>query len=217
MILMFTGWFRSMKDRNRLNLNGKCLWQNLNSKVIQILSQLVLGGVFIFAGLSKITDVKSFDDSIRNYKLLPGILVTLTSFILPVLEIIFGSLLVLNIRTRLSAIVLSSFLIIFIIALFSAFVRGININCGCFIQTLKNPELKKANEITMIIRDFLLLIPGILIISYGKRFNNKTDSLEDRHEQGQKKEEEKKENTCEHEAKENERSDCGAMKGGGRR
>jgi len=175
----------------------------LSSKVTQILSQLILGGVFIFAGLSKITDVKSFSDSIHNYRLLPGFLVTVTSFILPVLEIIFGSLLVLNIRTKLSAIVLSSFLIIFIIALFSAFVRGININCGCFIQTLKNPELKKANEIYMIIRDFLLLIPGILIISCGKLFNSKTDTLEDRQDQGQKKEEDKKANTCEHGEREN--------------
>jgi uncharacterized membrane protein YphA (DoxX/SURF4 family) len=180
----------------------------LNSKLIQILSQLILGGVFIFAGLSKITDVKSFADSIRNYKLLPGFLVTLTSFILPVLEIIFGSLLVLNIRTRLSAIVLSSFLIIFIIALFSAFVRGININCGCFMQTLKNPELKKANEINMIIRDFLLLIPGILIISYGKLFNSKRAAIEDRHSQDKKKKEDKKVNKGEHEKRENERSDC---------
>lgn len=136
----------------------------LNSNTIQIISQLILGGLFIYAGLPKILNLEIFSSAIRNYKLIPEFLVGMVSFILPLIEIIFGTLLVLNIKPKLAAAVLSILLVIFILAISQALIRGIDIDCGCFVKSLLNPQASKSNGLYVIIRDFLFLIPGLIII-----------------------------------------------------
>jgi putative oxidoreductase len=142
----------------------------LSSKIIQAASQLALGGIFVYAALPKIIDPVSFSTLIKGYRLIPAFIIPFIAYVLPTIEVVFGALLVLNIKPRLSASVLSFLLVIFIIAITTALIRGINIDCGCFIKKMMTPKLSRSDEILLVIRDVLFLIPGLIIIIYGGIF-----------------------------------------------
>lgn len=147
----------------------------LSADLLQTASQILLGAIFLYAGLSKILNVDMFADVIKNYKMLPGSLVGIAAIVLPLLEIICGALLILNVFPRLMAAILVGFLIVFILAIFINIVRGININCGCFNKFLTESK-NEASLINMkmaIFRDILYLIPGIIIIFFKKDRNKK--------------------------------------------
>jgi putative oxidoreductase len=141
----------------------------LKSNKVHIVSQLVLGGIFVYASLGKIFSPAEFMIAVRNYRIFPPLLVSVTAYVLPWLELIFGVLLVLNIYTRPSAAVLSLLLLVFIGVILSALIRGINIDCGCFLQQLNkgnSPPLSALSSVYLIVRDILFLIPGIIILFF---------------------------------------------------
>lgn len=142
---------------------------------VQTICQFLLGGVFLYAGLSKIVHPTEFAESIRNFRIISGVSIQIVAYVLPLFEIIFGTLLILHVQTKLAAIFLSSLLVVFIIALIITLVRGLNINCGCFIQAQINAGLQESNQMELILRDIVFLIPGIIII-WGNRANLKPDA-----------------------------------------
>lgn len=140
----------------------------LRKKNIQFLSQIILGSVFIYASIGKILHPNSFADSISNYKILPVFLINLAAIILPYIEFIFGVTLILSVRTKISAIILSLLLLIFISAILSTIIRGLNIDCGCFAKSINETETYNVDLWIIILRDILLLIPGAIIIFFSK-------------------------------------------------
>jgi len=140
----------------------------LKSKKVYIISQLLLGGIFIYASLGKIIHVDDFMTVVRNYRILPPLLVKITAYVLPWLEFILGILLVLNIYARVSAGVLTLLLLVFIGAILSTLVRGINIDCGCFWQQINKGTVSSSSpdSVFLILRDILFLIPGIIIFFF---------------------------------------------------
>ena len=123
----------------------------LKSKRVQLLCQLFLGGLFIYASLGKVLNISHFAEIISNYKLLPSSMIKITAFLLPWLEFIFGVFLVLNIKPKMSALILSSLLIIFILAITINIIRGVNVNCGCFIKKLNNSLIFHRNLSALLI------------------------------------------------------------------
>ena len=95
-------------------------------------ARLVVGGVWIAAGLLKIGDPTENVRAVRAYDLLPEWLVGLIGHGLPVLEIVVGLALVLGLVTRWAALVSAFMLAAFIIGISSAWARGLSIECGCF-------------------------------------------------------------------------------------
>ena len=95
-------------------------------------ARLVLGGVFLVAGGLKVIDPQSSVAAVRAYQLLPNSLVTIVGWGLPFAEIALGLLLLAGVATRVVAAVTAMLLLIFIVAVVSAAVRGLSIDCGCF-------------------------------------------------------------------------------------
>jgi putative oxidoreductase len=101
---------------------------------------LLLGAVFIFAGLTKMVDFQpfrvldpmDFARDIDNYKILPWSINVLLALYLPWLEIICGLALVLRRLYSGALALLLALLVVFIGASFAAKARGIDITCGCF-------------------------------------------------------------------------------------
>jgi uncharacterized membrane protein YphA (DoxX/SURF4 family) len=101
---------------------------------------LLLGAVFIFAGLTKMVDFQpfrvldpmDFARDIDNYKILPWSISVLLALYLPWLEIICGLALVLRRLYSGALALLLALLVVFIGASFAAKARGIDITCGCF-------------------------------------------------------------------------------------
>jgi putative oxidoreductase len=102
------------------------------SKVILLLLRLALGGVFIYAGALKIVDAAEFARAIHNYQLTPRLLSTLLAVYLPWLEVLAGLALILRRLPLGAALALTTMSAVFLIALTSAWARGLDISCGCF-------------------------------------------------------------------------------------
>lgn len=94
--------------------------------------RLALGLLFVFSGASKAWDPSAFAGDIANYRLTPWALTAAAALYLPWLEIVAGAGL-LFCRTRGGALlILSALLVVFCGALASAWLRNLNIHCGCF-------------------------------------------------------------------------------------
>jgi uncharacterized membrane protein YphA (DoxX/SURF4 family) len=99
---------------------------------ISTVARLVLGGVFVVAGVLKAVDPQSSVAAVGAYKLLPASLATIVGWGLPFAEIALGLLLLAGIATRAVAAVAGLLLVIFIAGVVSAAARGLSIDCGCF-------------------------------------------------------------------------------------
>lgn len=95
-------------------------------------ARLLVGGVFVVAGLLKLPDPAAAVRAVRAYRLLPEALVSPVAFGLPVVEIAVGLALILGVFVRTAAIVSAVLLVVFISGVGSAWARGLQIDCGCF-------------------------------------------------------------------------------------
>src|SRR5258706_8008307 len=103
-----------------------------SNKYLILLERLFLGTVFIVASIDKITAPDAFAANIAAYKLMPYSLVNMLALVIPWVELICGVFLVGGVYMRGSSVVLSALLVIFIVAMASALLRGLKIDCGCF-------------------------------------------------------------------------------------
>lgn len=101
-------------------------------KVIPGLLRVGLGGVFLFAGFLKAADPAAFALDIDRYQLLPWIGVAFEAIYLPWVEIVAGGALFFR-KTRAASLwLLLAMMLVFLIALVSAWMRGLDVRCGCF-------------------------------------------------------------------------------------
>ena len=95
-------------------------------------ARLLVGGVFVYAGVTKVVDLSTFAEEIANYQVVPPATVPWFAAAMPGIEILAGGLLVLGLWARSSAALLTALLVMFIVALSQALARGIDLRCGCF-------------------------------------------------------------------------------------
>lgn len=123
------------------------------------LLRVALGLVFIAASIDKIQNPESFATNIANYRLLPYIFINGIAIVLPWLEVITGTLLVLGIWTRACTIIVCGLLMVFSVAITQALARGLDISCGCFAT---NPDSERMSLWTLI-WDLIWISWGILV------------------------------------------------------
>ena len=135
-----------------------------------LLLRLVLTGVFVLAALPKIKDPVAFAGSVNAFQVVGPGLSNWIALILPWLELIIGmGLLIPQIRTS-SSILIASLLAVFITLHASAWIRGLEISCGCF--GAKSSLEESTNYLWLIIRNASLLI-ACLILIYKDRTNKR--------------------------------------------
>ena len=97
-----------------------------------LIVRLALGGVFLYAGAAKIGNLTAFAGDIAAYRLLPHFANYLAAALLPWLEALCGLLLVIGWRVRGALAIITLLTAVFMAALASVLVRGLDIDCGCF-------------------------------------------------------------------------------------
>lgn len=97
-----------------------------------LLARLVVGGVWIAAGVLKLPDPTENVRAVRAYQLLPEAIVPAVGHGLPILEILVGVCLILGLLTRTIGVLSAAMLLAFIVGISSAWARGLSIECGCF-------------------------------------------------------------------------------------
>ncbi|MGA8255121.1 MAG: MauE/DoxX family redox-associated membrane protein [Nocardioides sp.] len=105
-----------------------------------LLARLVVGAVWIWAGLIKLPDPSASVESVRAYELLPASLVEPVGYLLPPLEVVLGAALVLGVMTRGAALLSMVLLAAFIFGISWAWASGLKIDCGCFGDGGANPD-----------------------------------------------------------------------------
>jgi putative oxidoreductase len=150
----------------------------LTNPYLTLVSRLLLGGILLLSGMTKLGVPKAFAESIYSYEMpLPDALVQVMAVGLPPLELGLGIWLLMGLFTRFSAAVSGGLMVVFLVALIQAAFRGLDPNCGCFagaagtnpwgeamIQALGPIGTYLANERIgpeIIIRDFVFLLMSI--------------------------------------------------------
>jgi uncharacterized membrane protein YphA (DoxX/SURF4 family) len=138
----------------------------LSSLPVQLLCRLLLGGIFIYASIDKIAHPHAFAKIIHNYHLLPDILIYVSALVLPWLELLTGIFLIAGIYKRTAAMILSFMLLVFAVAISINLIRGLEFDCGCFSTVATSSG---SATVFLLIRDILLLIPGMIVIFFQRR------------------------------------------------
>ena len=95
--------------------------------------RMALGAVFVYAAWTKIREPwQIFAMAIAAYDVLPEWAVTGVARGLPWLEMLIGLLLIAGRWRRVSAAAASVLLLVFFGLMIRAYVKGMEINCGCF-------------------------------------------------------------------------------------
>lgn len=108
---------------------------------------IVIGFVFIVAGLAKIGDPAAFAAQVHNFRMMPIPLENLVAMTLPWIEVVAGVALILGIRERAAAALLLFLMAFFTLAVGQAVARGLSFECGCFGKAdTSTVGLKKIGE-----------------------------------------------------------------------
>jgi uncharacterized membrane protein YphA (DoxX/SURF4 family) len=121
-------------------------------------------------------NAEAFAKAIKNYDMLPFATLNILAIILPYVEFFTGVFLVLGIYKKGSSAIAILSLVMFLIALTSAYARGLDINCGCFsLETTAT----KSDILTRIFEDILMLIGILIVYIFGEKKKSEPEEIKE--------------------------------------
>lgn len=135
----------------------------VRNKPLLLLFRVVLGGLFIYAGVVKVIDPLGFAQDIRNYRLVGQSLSFIAAVVLPWLEILAGAFLVAGVWKRGAALVITGLLVFFIALTLITMARGLDVDCGCF------GSLSRKSGWGVVLEDLGMLALGLSILFEGRK------------------------------------------------
>ncbi|HPW19087.1 MAG TPA: MauE/DoxX family redox-associated membrane protein [Candidatus Aminicenantes bacterium] len=136
----------------------------LRNRPLLLVFRVVLGGLFIYAGVVKVVDPLGFAQDIRNYRLVGQSLSFLAALVLPWLEILAGAFLVSGVCRRGAALAITVLLVFFIVLTLVTMARGLDVDCGCF------GSLSRKSGWSVVLEDLGMLALGLsLLLAPGPR------------------------------------------------
>lgn len=106
-------------------------------KIVSTCFRFGLAILWLVSGLLKLVDPVGTSKSILNYRLVHKGFADIAAIGLPTVEVVLGVLFLLGINIRITALLSILLLTFFIIIIISAWVRHLEINCGCFGNSLR--------------------------------------------------------------------------------
>ena len=137
-------------------------WLGSNEARIALLFRLALGAVFLWASYDKLLDPRAFALAVANYQLVPEVGVNLLAVLLPWLELACALLLISGQWTRTSSLIVALLLVVFMIAVGVAMVRGLDVSCGCI-----GSDASRRIGIKLLGQDALLLAMAVFLTIRG--------------------------------------------------
>jgi putative oxidoreductase len=148
--------------------------RNRLGRILLVIGRVVLAGIFLFAAYSKMkpqpgmgwtygsvhTSLSMFAMGVDSYQMLPPWAVSPFAHFLPPFELLLGLWLLSGYGLRFSGLVSTALICAFIVAMYSAYKRGLTISCGCF-----GPGAQIGAQ--DLIRDGLIFLPLALAITIG--------------------------------------------------
>ncbi|WP_018348143.1 DoxX family protein [Longispora albida] len=133
--------------------------------IFSTICRLLLAGVWLWAGGSKITDLSGSVRAVNAYELLPPTMAQIVGAALPFVEVTLGLLMLAGLFTRQVALVSIALLSVFVFGIISAWVRGLQIDCGCFSKGGALGEGESPNYFWETLRDIgFMAAAGFLVL-----------------------------------------------------
>lgn len=130
---------------------------------LELVFRIMLGGYFVWFALLKLPDPNLFALDIRNYKILPDPLNSALALGLIWLELFAGLGLIFRRLYLGSLIAINGMLCVFILAICSALLRGLDISCGCSGQGVSS------GLIFRLVIDLIALAVGVILLAWNSR------------------------------------------------
>ncbi len=142
-----------------------------NERILTLLDwlcRLGLAAAFFAAAVPKLMDPAGFAKTIENYRLVLPLIgkdyINLTALFLPALEFVTAAAILWPKTKRAAAWLITGMLVLFIIMIAQAVLRGLNIDCGCFGAAGAAKEKAHMVGISTILRDVgFLLMSGFVL------------------------------------------------------
>ena len=99
------------------------LIHKLSHPALVRIAGIVIGAVFVVAGLAKIGDPETFAAQVHNFRLTPIVLENLVAVTLPWVELVAGTALILGMRRRAASWICAALMIFFTVAVAQAAAR----------------------------------------------------------------------------------------------
>ena len=122
-----------------------------------LLFRILLGLIFLFAGIAKISDPVRFIFTLREFNLFSEAVIPFMALYLPWLEFILGLFLILGLLYRASSFLLACLNTMFAIAILTVVVRGMEIDCGCFGMLADILKIPDSADIKAVIRNVIFI------------------------------------------------------------
>ena len=138
-------------------------------KTMELLYRLcrwTLGGIFIYAGSTKLLEPEIFAVLIEAYGIVPEGLLMPVAIGLPLLEVIAGVGLLFDIQGSLSMI--TGLLVFFMLVLGYAIWMGLDVDCGCFGP--EDPEAEAFHGLRLTLFRDLVMMAGVVFIYSWRRY-----------------------------------------------
>ena len=132
--------------------------------LILFLCVYYLGFTFIAASLDKIIDPYTFSRSISDYEITPNWISNFVAIILPWIELLCGLLLIVSFFKKINKSYLTDIsnnliilmLLWFIFILSIAWIKGLDIDCGCGLSEKTTPLDRLKEDIVLLISSFII-------------------------------------------------------------
>ena len=130
-------------------------------QMIAALLRFGVGALFVYAGAVKIADPQQFALDVHHYQLTSFTVSVLVATYLPWLEFCAGLALIARRFTLGAPLALAGMMLAFIAALASAWMRGLDIACGCFGR---EADAIRTNFPALIARDAVLFAAVLVLL-----------------------------------------------------
>lgn len=129
------------------------------------LARLLLGGLFIWSGFSKLLEPSAFAVVIDGYGLIPNILAFPAAVGLSLLELVAGLGLIIDARGSLT--IITGLLVLFVAVLGYGIWLGLDVDCGCYGPG--DPEGEAYHDLrSALIRDLLWICCAMYLYYWRK-------------------------------------------------
>ncbi len=129
------------------------------------LLRIGLGVMFLISAWGKLQNPRVFQTMVDNYRMLPACLTALFAVTMSMAELLVGSMFLFTKWTREAAFATAVMLAMFVVALAQAYIRGLDISCGCFGEA----ERGAYAILSALVRDVLLAVPTVWLMIKGQR------------------------------------------------
>ncbi len=135
--------------------------------VLEWIFRLTLAAVFFYAAIPKLLDPADFAKAIDNYRVTFPLIgkgyVNLVAGFMPALELAAGLGLLWNRTKRGASLLATLLLILFLVLIGQAVLRGLNIDCGCFGTGATSKLMARTVGLQAIVEDVVWLIMAAFV------------------------------------------------------